>query len=249
MALKSAFLTGILAHVPEADRGKAETELDALEKGSLRQSDYSKLADEAKTAQDRFDALYAANTEWFETRKAELAEVDTLRTRLAAAEKAPVVASTSLEIPADVVRKADLDKMFETTERGAVAFIAEANILAVKHFKEFGDVLDITKLLADKRVQQIGLQGVYAEQFKEPIAAKAKAAEDARAESFREEGRMTERERIARTRQPYPVVGNEPSALDAIEASRTGEKPVVKSLDDMAAEYARLSGGRAGATA
>lgn len=246
MPIKDTFLAGILAHVPEADRGKVETAIEGLEKDGLRQSDYSKLANEATEAQKRFDALYAANTEWFEEKKAALAERDVLAAKVIELEKRPEHVA---DLPADLIRKADLDKMFAETERGAVGFIAEANVLTLKHYKEFGEILNITDLLADKRVQQIGLQGVYADKFKDQIATKTKAADDARAEAFREEGRKAERERLASTRSPYPVVGNEPSALDAIEASRTGKAPELKTLDDLAAEYARLSGVRAGAGA
>lgn len=245
MALKSAFLTGILAHVPEAERGKAETELEALEKGTLRQEDYSKLANEATAAKQKFDDLYTKNTEWYESRQADLAELDTLR---AAPKPTPAVPDpTKPVVPPSGFTKEEVLKLFDTTERGAVAFIAEANALTLKHFKEFGDILNVSDLLTDKRVQQIGLQGVYADRFKEQIAAKVKAADDARAETLRKEGYEKARAELANSRHPYPVVGNEPSALDGIEAARAGEKPAVKSVDDMASEYARLNATRAGA--
>lgn len=77
MPVKDAFLAGILAHVPEADRSKADAALEALEKDGLRQADYSKLANEASEAKAKFDKLYEANTEWYESRKVDLAELDT----------------------------------------------------------------------------------------------------------------------------------------------------------------------------
>ncbi len=242
MPVKDTFLAGILAHVPEADRGKAETAIEEMEKGTLRQADYSKLANEAADAKARFDALYASNTEWFAEKQAALAEVDTLRTKLADVEK---LDRKPADLPADVIRKADFDKVMAETERGAVGFIAEANGLTMKHFKEFGDILDINALLADKRVQQIGLKGVYADTFKDQIAAKAKAAADAQAETFRKEGYDKARAELINSKSPYPVVGNEPSALDVIEASRTGTAPTLKTVDDFASEYARLTGVRA----
>ena len=242
MPIKDTFLAGILAHVPDADRGKAEAAIEEMEKGTLRQSDYSKLANEADAAKAKFNALYASNTEWFAEKEAALAEVDTLRAKMIEAEKR---GTTPADLPADLIRKTDLDKILSETERGAVGFIAEANGLTMKHFKEFNEILDINALLADKRVQQIGLKGVYQDQFKEQIAAKAKAAADAQAEAFRKEGYDRARTELVNSKSPYPVMGNEPSALDAIEATRSGAAPVLKTVDDYASEYARLTGVRA----
>lgn len=244
MPVKDQFLAGVLAHVPEADRGKAEAALVALEEGGLRQADYSRLAAEARAAQERFDALYQQNTEWFEARRADLAELDTLRAKVADTTKVekPLVA----DLPKDVITKKELETILDQTERGAVGFIAEANSLSMQHFKEFGEILNITDLLADKRVQQIGLKGVYQDKFKDQITAKAAAAQAAHDATIREEGAKAERERLASTQHPYPVVGNEPSALDAIEAARSGKSPEVKSIDAIAAEYARLSAARTG---
>lgn len=247
MPVKDAFLAGVLAHVPEADRGKAEAALQALEEGGLRQSDYSKLAQEAREAKERFDALYGSNTEWFEEKKAALAETDALRLKVTELEKRPLEGKPA-DLPADLIRKADLEKILGETERGAVGFIAESNMLSMQHFQQFGELLNINDLLADKRVQQIGLRGVYADKYKEPIAAKAAAAKAAEETKLREEGAAAERAKFANRQTPYPVMGNEPSALDALEAARaSGQAPVVKTVEDMAAEYARLTGVRASA--
>ncbi len=77
-----------------------------------------------------------------------------------------------------------------------------------------------------------------------------KAADDAKADALRKEGYDKARTELASRTHPYPVVGNEPSALDAIEAAvRSGDGKVsVKSLDDIAAEYARLGASRLGAS-
>lgn len=87
---------------------------------------------------------------------------------------------------------------------------------------------------------------MYAETFKDQLATKLKATEDAKADAFRKEGYDKARTEYA-SRPPYPVIGNEPSALDAIEAARSGQQPAVKTVDDFAAEYARLQGVRVGA--
>ncbi len=245
MAVKDAYLAGVLAHVPETERGKAEAAIQALEEGGLRQADYSRLAAEAKAAQDRFDALYASNLDWLETRKAGLEELDTLRGEVTELRKRPATA----DLPKDVLTAKDLDTRIGTLEREALGAITEFNTLSLQHYQQFGEVLDLNKLMADKRVQQIGLRGVYQDLYKEPIKAKADAAQAARDEAIREEGRKAERERIAGAQHPYPVSGNEPSALDAIEAARGGKQVAVSTVDDMAAAYHRLSETRAGTAA
>ena len=240
MALKSAFLSGILAHIPEADRGKAEAELAELEAGSLKQADYSRLSNEATAAKQKFDDLYTKNTEWFAEKQAALVERDQLALKVTELEKRPTH-GTVAEIPADVIRKGDLDKRFQEMEQGAVSVIALIPQLTLRHFTQFNEVLDTSKLLADPRVQQIGILGVYNDLYKDQIKAKADAAQAAHDEQLRQEGATRARAEWAGSRHPYPVVGNEPSALDEIEAARAGKAPVPRTADEMAHEYLRLS--------
>lgn len=245
MPVKDAFLAGVLAHVPEADRGKVEAALVALEEDGLRQADYSKVSAEAQAAKAKFDELYTKNTEWFQERQADLAALDALRVENADLKtKVTTVVTDPTKPVVDAITKKQLDDTLGETERGAVSFIAEANSLTLKHFKEFGEVLDITDLLKDKRVQQIGLRGVYADTFKDQLKAKADAAEAARVDAIRKEERTKVLAEVAGAHHPYPVVGNESSSLDAIEAARAGQSPAVKSVEDMTSEYARLTAAR-----
>jgi hypothetical protein len=249
MPVKDPFLAGVLASMPEADRAKAEARLIELEEGGLRQADYSKVVAEARAAKTEADDLLARNQAWFTEREAALKEVDTLRARVAAGgDPKPVVGDQGFKLPEGLITKDELTKILDATERGAVGFISEANVLSLKHYKDFGEVLNITELMMDPSVQKIGLKGVYEQKFKEQITAKAKAADDARAEAFRVEGEQRALQRMQQQRGPgYPVVGNEPSSLDALEAARaTDGKVQVKSLDDMASEYARLNASRMG---
>jgi hypothetical protein len=255
MPVKDPFLAGVLASMPEADRAKAEARLIELEEGGLRQADYSRLSAEAQATKKQFDDLHAKNLAWFTERQAALEEVDSLRARLADPARPDPArpngdTSQTFKLPDDVITTKKLTEILNQTERGAVGFIAEANVLSIQHYKDFGEILNVTELATDPRAQQIGIQGVYREKFKEQLAAKAKTAADAQAEAFRLEGEKRAMERLSQQRGPgYPVVGNEPSSLDAIEAAvRSGDGKVqLKSLDDMAAEYARLSSTRAGA--
>lgn len=246
MAIKDTFLAGVLAHVPEGDRGKVEAAIQALEEGGLRQSDYSRLAAEAKATQDRFEGLYSSNLEWLETRKAGLEELDGLRLKVTELEKRPAVGA---DLPKDLLTQKQLDERIGVLEREALGAMTEFNTLALQHYQQFGEVLDLNRLMADPRAQKIGLRGVYQDLFKEPIKAKADAAQATRDEAIREEGRVAERARLASSTHPYPVSGNEPSALDAIEAARGGKQVTAVTVDDMAAAYAKLGDTRAGAGA
>jgi hypothetical protein len=148
--------------------------------------------------------------------------------------------------PTKVVTPESLAQTIAETERGAVAFFTDLNALSLQHFQQFGEILDTTKLITDKRVQQIGLRGVYAEvhkaQLDDRAAKQAKAAED----TIRADERTKVLAAQASQHHPYPVRGNEPSSLDGIEAQRTGQAPTTKSVDDLVNEYARLSASRVG---
>lgn len=242
MPVKDAFLASVLAHVPETDRAKADQALTALEEGGLRQADYSRLAAEAKAEKEKFDGLYTKNVEWLEANKAALAEREALAAKLAELEAAPP--PTKVDLPKDLITQKALTEVLNTMERGAVGFIAEANALTMQHYQQFGEILDMKALLADTRVNQIGIQGVYQDRFKEQIKAKVDAAQATRDEALRVEGETRARAALAASHHPYPVVGNEPSALDAIEAARAGKAPTVTTVEQMADEFARLSAAR-----
>lgn len=216
----------------------------------LRQDDYSRQANEltaqrtaAQTAEQEAKALYEQNKAWWDQKQRDLQELDQLRQKVARGTADPAD-------PADpanpkLVTVEDLAKTLADTERGAVAFFNDLNRLSLEHFQRFGEVLNTDALLQDKRVQQLGLRGVYAEQHKtqleERAAAERKAAED--------KIRADERTKVlAESASRFiPQTGRgEPSTLDALEATRSGQAPQVRSIDEMAAEYARLGAARAG---
>lgn len=246
-----ALLAGILATLPVELQGKAKEVFDSAEaaaavkvlgEGALRQEDYSRNLNTTKDAEKKANDLFTANQTWWQSAQAEIAELEALKAKVATLE------GKSLDKPIDkpvvdptMVSRTDLEKILADTERGAVGFIAESNLLSLQHYKEFGEILNITELLQDKRVQQIGLSGVYRDKFKEQIAAKATAAQTARDDQIRKEERAKVQQEMSLAQSPYPIRGNEPSTLDALEAARAGKAPALKSVDDMAAEYARLA--------
>src|SRR5665213_1625551 len=137
MALKTPFLTGLLQYVPEGDRGKAETELEALENGNLRQEEFSRLSNGTAEEKARAQKLYDDNTAWFAEEQAALAELDTLKADIAAGKlKRDGVAPGAQ--PPTAVTKEEFEQTMANTERGALGFIADATLLRVRHMAEFG---------------------------------------------------------------------------------------------------------------
>lgn len=240
-AEKRAPLEALLA---DADAAAALTKIG---EGALRQSDYDRQMDTARTAQTRADALYESNTAWFTEHKAALTELDSLRTRLAAVEVPdPNAVPAAAKLPDNVLTREQFNGEIDKLERGAVGFMDELTDLKFQHYRDFNEVLDTRTLLADKRVQQIGLKGVYQETYKEKLTAKSTAAQTARDEAIRKDAVLAYQREQAGSHAPYPVRGNEPSTLDGLEAA--AGKPVVgKSADEMVSEYARLGAARAGA--
>lgn len=243
MALKTPFLTGLLQYVPEDERGKAATELEALEQGQLRQEEFSRLSNGTAEEKARAQKLYDDNVAWFEAKKAELAELDALKADIAAGKLKRDGANPDVKVPASVTKE-EFEQTMAATERGALGFIADANDLSLRHYQEFGERLNIRELLADKRISQMGIQAVYEDKFKDRIQAKATAAQTARDETLRKEGEDRARAAMRATPGPYPVRGNEPSTLDVLELK--DKAPAVKSVDEMAGEYERLGTVRVG---
>ena len=227
-----------------------ETGIATLGNHVLRQDDYSRSMNDLtaqRTAAERAaadaTALYEQNKAWWDQKQKDLQELDQLRQRVAAGNGTGTGTGTDTE--PKLVTAEDLAKTLADTERGAVAFFNDLNRLSLEHFQRFGEVLNTDALLQDKRVQQLGLRGVYAEQHKtqleERAAAERKAAED--------KIRADERTKVlAESASRFiPQTGRgEPSTLDALEATRSGQAPQVRSIDEMAAEYARLGAARAG---
>lgn len=254
----STFLAEVLGKLsPEAqakvkevfEDAAAAAALEVIGQGTLRQSDYSRQANELQAKEAELEAWKGQLDTWFTTRKTDLTELEDLRQKVKGlpnpdpARPTPDPAKPALD-PAKYLTREDWDRAQADVERGAVRFFADSQRLSIDHYRQFGEVLDLNQLLEDKRIAQLGLDGVYKEVHKEKLDAKTAAAKEAEREAIRKE----EREKLQKeiVQHPYPVRGNEPSTLVAIEAAQGGQQPVLKSVDDMAAEYARLGAARAG---
>ncbi len=222
--------------------------LTALGNGVLRREDHSRLMNEtaaekaaAAAAKTQYDTLYGQNKDWWETHQADLEELDRLKAGLKPGEVKPGEVKEPKYLTAEEYAKQQAE-----VERGAVGFIAETNALMLQHFQQFGEVLDINALLADRRIQQLGLRGVYADKHKAQLDAKIAEKSAAAEQKIRDDERAKVLAERGSQHHPYPVRGNEPSTLDGLQAP-ADQRPKVATVDDMAAEYVRLGAARTGA--
>ncbi len=263
MALKpqtTKFLAEVLAKLPTEKRAsvealltdpEAEAGLDLIGDGVLRQADYSRSMNELKQKETEADTHYANLTAWYEQKKADLAELDVLRTKVVPTVPDPSrPALAPAPDPAKYVNRDEFEQTLGQTERGAVTFFNLLNQLSLRHYQTFGEILDTTTLTNDKRLPSLGptgLQVIYQDLYKDQLAGKAAEAKAAEEAKIRQSERELVLKEQAATVHPYPVGGHvESSALDALEAARTpgGQAPVFKTVDQMAAEYTALQQGR-----
>jgi hypothetical protein len=243
MALSSKFLNDLLAHVPAEHRAAVEAGLEAApeavtyaDNAAKRQSDYSRAMDKIRADEQKITDFHAQQQAWYEENKRYL---DAGRQALEAGDDQG--RSTQPQLPADVLRKDDVEKMLSQREQGAVAFIAAANVLAQRHYQQFGEILDIPALVADPDAQRIGLQGVYEKHHAEQIQTHRQAAFDKTVEE-KVQARLVEERKQFTSRPPYPVSGLEVSPLDSLGS--TQPDPTQYSVESAADEYLRLAAAR-----
>lgn len=253
------FLAEVLANVEEADRaaveaafGKAPKAVEALGAGAKRQSEFSRAMDElrandAKLKQEA-EALaatkatvqetYEKQTAWWEANKARLAAVST------STDDDPLKQAKPADIPADVVRRADLDE----AGRGVVAFNAYTIKLALRHAREFpGEDLDIQDL-ANKAAASKGqktIEDVYQDTFGAKLKEKADAARAAEIQR-QVDAKVQEVLKTHRSSAPYPLASMAGSPLDVLKTDKPD--PSQFTVDAAADEYARLVALKAGAS-
>lgn len=201
-----AFLESVLSRLPE-DRRAAAAELvpelaEAIGEGVMMREDYSRHMDGIRAKHQEQSSWWEAN------REAALLGQKAKEAGFVPGQPPPAPAGT----PTDFVRKDEL----EQDARAMVTLTALTPTLVIQHFKEFGEALDMTALMADPRVSQIGLKAVYDQSVAQKRADAAKAATDAEVARRVEEGVQT----ALRSRQnpSYPSAVPAGSPLDGLLA-------------------------------
>src|SRR5690554_4327722 len=138
-----AFLNDLLSRIPEEQRGAAQAAIEAAGddianfagEHALRQADYSRKMNETQQ-------YYNELKTWHETAKAQLANPQQPST------PNPSDPSRSATPPAGLTRE-EYEKDIRDRELGVGNFVAHVTTLGLRHFREFGEELDVLSILAD----------------------------------------------------------------------------------------------------
>ena len=114
-------------------------------------------------------------------------------------------------------------------------YVADATLLATRHFQQFGEVLDINSILAHPKLGELQLEGAYRDLHKDKIAAKSAAeADKARDDLKRQVREELLAEQGTQSALPYPI-GDGSSPLDHL-----GKDPAQYTPEAAAALYRQL---------
>jgi hypothetical protein len=252
LATGKGVLDSFIATLPEELRGsatemfgkpEAQKAIEKVGEAALMRADYSRQLDLVAQEKARADAERTAASEHKARLDKWYAEAEPL---LALGKRAkeegwspetPLQTPKPAELPTDVIRAADL----EARERVYAQYANITPRLTIRHFREFGEELDMDEIINDPRVKQLGVMGVYDAKYKDRFAEKAKQREDESRAKFEADIRADERKRLAS--RPLTPVGDD-SPLASLDSP--DKKPGSASVEDLAAEYERLVAGRAG---
>jgi hypothetical protein len=228
-----AFINELLARIPEDRRGAVAEAMNAapdainfLGDGALRQSEFSRKMEQVQKD-------HTALTAWYEENQALLE-----RGRLATT--SPVITPVTPTTPATPsFGQKDVEGILNQRELSYAQVTAQMTTLASRHLHEFGEVLDVSTLINDPKVGQLGLEGVYREKFAPRYAEKAAKVQSAAIET--EVQKRLGEERAKSAQFPFPTGPRDPmdvSPLETLEAEQQkAESPRGPSVQEMADAY------------
>lgn len=213
MALQlNTFLDRILEHVPEDKKAAVRAEY------SRAQDHVSQVETELDAARAKVTQVATEQTAWWEANKDAVRERDQLRQKVAATPATSGVDQTELDKRLAATR----DEVLGT----GLGLVTAMTNLGLQHMKEFGEVLDTTKLAKDAIAAGKDLASFYTESVaprRQEIAAAAREKElaDARAD----ERAKTTQELLSKAGQaiPYPVGNSAPTTLAGLRKPAEGQ--------------------------
>lgn len=204
------YLERILAKLPADKQGALKEALltddiaDLVGEGVLMKEEATRLVQEAEEEKNRSKSHYDQVNDWWLKKQEDVA---TLRAENAELKKKvkgggeggdPDPEPKPFELPADLVRKSDLQQL---EQQGAAYFNVMIN-LAGRHQAEFGAPLDVDKLVEHSRKTGLPVdRGGYESFVSELRQAKEKKAQEAREAQIRKE----EREKVLAEMSGPPV--------------------------------------------
>jgi hypothetical protein len=218
-----AYLAEVIAKLPEHLRAQAQATFDdaaaaaALEaagQGALRQEDYSRNMDAAKTEKQRAEQLYTQNKAWYEANNAEVQAAAALRAKVAALESGKP-ADGQPPLP-DAGPKYVRDEDFKATVAESVGlFAVTVPKLLRRHERTFGEDLPIEELISEAQKAGVTLERAYDLKYAAQLKTKADEAHAAEVARIKAEGVAEFRQ--AHPQMPYPSPrAQQGSPLDAL---------------------------------
>lgn len=144
---------------------------------------------------------------------------------------------------------AAIAKAFNEREGSYAGAMAQTTALAIGHFRQFGEELNIDELYQHPKLPELGLGGVYRLVHKDKIdAAQVKAQAEAEARIRQDERQKVLAEQATRQtgELPYPVGGGE-SPLDALalpaDKRRYSDADVARSYHELVRQNAGAGAG------
>lgn len=253
----------ILAKLPESLRAsvqpvfaapEATDALTLLGDSALARADYSRNMDtltaEMKAKEDALTEEYNKLNDWYATRKDALAEYDRMKAdpKYKADPAKPIVDPAAPVIdPAKFLSRDDFGKEMNSQQMMAANYLALQNVLTLRHYDDFHEILDTRDLLADKNLGKplpdgriYGLVDAYQTKYADKLTERDKKLEDTKINKLVDE-KLAERMK-GLPNQPFPIRGGA-SPLDLLEAG-TKIEPGQYSAEAAAAEYQRLTEAR-----
>lgn len=255
---KTLWESAILAKLPESLRESAKALFAAPEAAAaltelgartLAQADYSRQSDETRKQREDADALkiqvqedYERLNAWYAGISKKVEDYDKLKPeydRLKGSNGNPPPPIPTDKLTGDFIDRKTFTDTMQQEQIAAANYLALQNVITLKHYQDFGEVIDTRDLLADKSLGRqlpdgrvYGLVDAYQAKFAEKLKTKSETDEKSRIDKL-VEARLTEERK--HQPMPYPVrPGSAP--IDLLEQ----DKPEAHTLDTALAEYDRL---------
>lgn len=217
VAVGKAFLAEVLSALPDGelrtqasalfDKAEAQTAIQKIGEGTLRQSDYSKAMATVQEKDAQADEYHGQLSKWAGDHETELKDLREYKAKHPEQggnvpnNSNPNLPANPIQTPAQPTADAgaiikQVRAEMDTREQDYAAFIAESTPLAVQHFRDFNEVLDMRKLMTHPNISKVGLKGVYEEVYAEPIRARREAEEKVKLDKVKAEAKAEARQEL-----------------------------------------------------
>lgn len=241
--MATAFLTGLLQHVPEANRaaatelfqslGNVEQAAEHVAAHLLRQEDYSRVMNEGQSTlqkkQQELDGLISTMRQtrdeqktWWETNRAALSEWEKLKAQQPNGDGTDDDADPDDDGKRRVtgLTREQVEEILNKRDPMYVAVLEGYVALNNEHQRAFGEHLtqaDFERIRQHPRISELGIVGAWRDTYREQFDQKAAEARQAEEAKWKAEGRKEAEAAFAqRQGPPYAVPGSPTAPIDIL---------------------------------